>query len=154
MEVISSLIEAHIIRKTGADIEFLLLKRAENETYPGVWQMVTGSIDNNEKAWQAALREIKEETGLFPEKMWVVPVVNSFYNEIRDQICMVPVFLSLVSENAEVIISDEHCEYKWTNREETKKLLAWPGQRNAVDVINDYFTKEISLLNFTEIDFQ
>jgi dATP pyrophosphohydrolase len=151
METNNSLIEAHIFRESGIDIEFLLLRRANNERYPGIWQMVTGSVNENEKAFTAALREILEETGLVPQKLWVVPNVNSFYSPEKDKVIMIPVFAALVSSASEVIISSEHSEYKWVTKEEAKKLLAWNGQRNSVDNIHQYFTTEKSTLYFNEI---
>lgn len=155
MHLTTFLIEAHIFRQIDENqIEFLLLKRSDGEIYSGVWQMVTGSIDKNEKAYQTALREIKEETSLLPKQFWVVPNVNSFYEPKKDYICMVPVFAALVDLDAQVNISNEHSEYKWVNLEEAKKLLAWRGQRNSVDIIYEYFTKEKSFLNFVEIKLQ
>ncbi len=151
MNVTSSLIEAHIFRKAGNDLEFLLLRRSDNEIYPGLWQMVSGSIDRNENAYQAALREIKEETGLTPEKFWTVPNVNSFYSSTQNEICMIPVFAALVSDKAEVMISNEHSEFKWAGLNETLKLLAWPGQRKSIEIIYEYFTNQINFLNFVEI---
>lgn len=152
MHLTTFLIEAHIFRQIDENqIEFLLLKRSDGEIYSGVWQMVTGSIDKNEKAYQTALREIKEETSLLPKQFWVVPNVNSFYEPKKDYICMVPVFAALVDLDCQVTISNEHSEYKWVNLEEAKKLLAWRGQRNSVDIIFEYFTKEKSFLNFVEI---
>lgn len=152
MHLTTFLIEAHIFRQIDEDqIEFLLLKRSDGEIYSGVWQMVTGSIDKNEKAYQTALREIKEETNLSPKQFWVVPNVNSFYEPKKDYICMVPVFAALVDLDSQVTISNEHSEYKWVNLDEAKKLLAWRGQRNSVDIIYEYFTKEKSFLNFVEI---
>lgn len=151
MKTDHSLIEAHIFRTNGSDLEFLLLKRADNERYPGIWQMVTGSVNENEKAFAAALREIKEETGLVPKKFWIVPNVNSFYSPERDIVIMIPVFAAQVSENSKVIISDEHSEFKWVNKDDAKKLLAWNGQRNSVDTIYQYFTSEKSTLFFNEI---
>lgn len=151
MKTDHSLIEAHIFRTNGSDLEFLLLKRADNERYPGIWQMVTGSVNENEKAFAAALREIKEETGLVPKKFWIVPNVNSFYSPERDIVIMIPVFAAQVSENSKVIISDEHSEFKWLNKDDAKKLLAWNGQRNSVDTIYQYFTSEKSTLFFNEI---
>ncbi|NLT51615.1 MAG: NUDIX pyrophosphatase [Ignavibacteria bacterium] len=152
MEVVSYMIEAHIIKITGNEINFLLLKRSEKEIYPGIWQMVTGKIKPEEKAYNTALREIFEETGLKPLRFYTVPKVNSFYSEKTDTICMIPVFLAEVEKDCEVIISDEHSEYKWVNKEDAKKLLAWPGQRDAVDIIYEYFTNNRSLLNFTRIE--
>ncbi|RJP62180.1 MAG: NUDIX pyrophosphatase [Ignavibacteriales bacterium] len=152
MHLTTFLIEAHIFRQIDENqIEFLLLKRSDGEIYSGIWQMVTGSIDKNEKAYQTALREIKEETSLLPKQFWVVPNVNSFYEPKKDYICMVPVFAALVDLDCQVTISNEHSEYKWVNLEEAKKLLAWRGQRNSVDIIFEYFTKEKSFLNFVEI---
>lgn len=150
------MIEAHIFRQTekADDIEFLLLKRSEIDIYPGVWQMVTGAIQKNERAYYTALREIKEETGLIPEKLWVVPYVNSFYSIKRDHICMVPVFAACVTNRDKVIISEEHTEFQWVDKATALKLLAWPGQRNSVEVIYNYFTHERSFLNFEEIDIK
>lgn len=152
MHLVTFLIEAHIFRQSSDnDIEFLLLKRADGEKYSNIWQMVTGSIKKSEKAFETALREIKEETGLTPKQFWVVPNVNSFYEPSKDYICQIPVFAALVEKDSSVRISEEHNEYKWVSLEEAKKLLAWRGQRISVDTIHEYFTKEKSFLNFVEI---
>lgn len=151
MNVLSSLVEAHIIRKNSNSLEFLLLKRATHQNYPGIWQMVTGTINDNELAYNTALREIKEETGLNPEKLWIVPNINSFYSPERDVIIMIPVFAALVSNNVEIIISPEHSEYKWVKKDDAIKLLSWNGQRTSVETIHQYFTSEVNTLFFNEI---
>jgi dihydroneopterin triphosphate diphosphatase len=150
MNIVSNLIEAHIFRITDTEIEFLLLKRAEGEKYPGVWQMVTGSIEN-EKAFETALREIKEETSLIPDKLWVVPKVNMFYSSEQDYVCLVPVFAAMVSESSEVIISEEHSEYKWVGKLEAQSLLSWQGQKESVETIYEYLSDKKSFLKFAEI---
>ncbi len=152
MKVKSNLIEAHIIAKTVEGIRFLLLKRSKYEIYPDVWQMVTGTVKENEKGYEAAIREIKEETGLNPERMWVVPNVNSFYNPSDDSVCLVPVFVAMVSGNENVKISEEHSDYKWVDEEEAKKLLAWRGQRKSVETIREYFTEGNSFLKFVQLE--
>jgi len=152
MNIISNLIEAHIFRETDNRIEFLLLKRAEDQIYPGVWQMVSGKINENEKAFETTLRELKEETNLTPYKMWIAPKVNSFYSSQSDSICLVPVFAVQVKKDSKVIISDEHSEYKWVTSDEAKRLLAWYGQRKAVELIEEYFLNEKSFLKFIEIE--
>ena len=152
MKIISIMIEAHIFRESGKGIEFLLLKRAENQVYPGLWQMVTGKIKESEKAYQTAIREIKEETGLTPLQLWVAPTVNSFYEPKDEYICLLPVFAARV-EADKIQLSDEHTEYKWVNKTEAQKLLAWEGQRKAVQIIEDYFLNEKSFFHFVEIKF-
>jgi dATP pyrophosphohydrolase len=163
MKIVSTMIEAHIFRKTGNGIEFLLLKRAEYQVYPGLWQMVTGKIKESatggEKAYQTALREIREETSLTPIQLWVAPTVNSFYEPTRlndrvgqedEYICLLPVFAARV-EADKIQLSNEHTEYKWVDKTEAKKLLAWEGQRKAVDIIEDYFLNKKSFFHFVEI---
>ena len=145
------MIEAHVFRINKGELEFLLLKRSEREIYPGLWQMISGSIHEGETAYQTALREIGEETNLKPIKIWVVPNVNSFYSPEKNYISLLPVFAVKVNSNSKVRISDEHNEYKWVRKEKTKKMLAWVGQRKSVDIISEYFTKKKSFLKFVEV---
>jgi dATP pyrophosphohydrolase len=151
MKIISNLIEAHIFREQNGKLEFLLLKRSPEQYYPNIWQMVSGKIKENETAFNTALREIKEETNLTPEKFWVAPTVNSFYAPDKDYICLLPVFAAKVKYDCEVILSKEHSEYRWVSPEEAKNLLAWDGQRKSVNVIVDYILNRNSFLNFIEI---
>lgn len=150
MNIVSTLIEAHIFRESENGIEFLLLKRSDRQPYAGLWQMVTGKIKSEEKAFQTALREIKEETGLMPVQLWVAPTINSFYEPKDEYICLLPVFAARV-EISEVKLSREHTEYQWVNKVAAQKLLAWEGQRKAVQIIEDYFRKEKSFFHFIEI---
>lgn len=151
MDIIKTFVEVHVFKETEEGLFFLLLKRAEKEHFPGIWQMVTGHIDDNEKAHETALREVIEETGCSPWKMWVVPNVNHFYSAEKDYISLIPVFAAQLKGDKDIIMCEEHCECRWVTAEEAKRLLAWPGQKKSVDIISEYFTKNISLLNLTEI---
>lgn len=151
MKVISNLIEAHIFRETKDAIEFLLLKRAPYQYYPNLWQMVSGKIKDSEKAYETALREIKEETGLSPNQLWIAPNINSFYSPDDEYISLIPVFAAKVDFDSIVKISNEHSEYKWLKPEDARNLLAWEGQRKSVDLITEYFLNRKSFLNFVEI---
>jgi dATP pyrophosphohydrolase len=150
MKIVSTMIEAHIFRESDNGIQFLLLKRSEGQPYPELWQMVTGKIKENENAYQTAMREIKEETGLVPVQLWVAPTVNSFYEPKDEYICLLPVFAAKV-ETDQVKVSDEHTEYQWVDKITAQKLLAWEGQRKAVQIIEDYFLNEKSFFHFVEI---
>lgn len=152
MNIISKIIEVHIFRIINDEIEFLLLKRSNDDLiFPGLWQMVSGSIDGNETAYNAALRELKEETGLIPELFWIVPNVNSFYSQKKDEIHLVPVFAAKVNSNSVVKLSVEHSEFKWVKKEEAKKLLAWDGQKKSIDIITDYYYNHSNELSLLEI---
>ena len=151
MNIISNMIEVHLFRRDKKKIEFLILKRAKDQVYPNIWQMVTGKIKENETAKEAAIREIKEETGFLPISMWVVPNVNSFYSPQKDEICLIPVLLAEVENISKVVISDEHSNYRWVNYKKAKSLFAWPGQKRSLEIINEYLTKKKSLLKFVRI---
>jgi dihydroneopterin triphosphate diphosphatase len=150
MKLKSDLIELHVVKIINNEMLFLLLKRSAHKIYPGLWQMVSGHIKKGETAVQTALRELQEETGLQPSRFWVAPNVNSFYSPDEDSISFIPVFVAQVN-NDNVLISDEHSEFKWVNSEEAKTFLAWEGQRRSVDIIKEYFTNQMSFLKFTEI---
>lgn len=139
MRILSYLVEAHIFRVKGEELEFLMLKRAENQIYGGLWQPITGSIEKGEKAYRTALREIKEETGLNPEEFWVVPNVNHFYNPKKDLIGVIPVFAGRVNLIDEVVLSVEHTDFEWVSKEVAVKNYAWAGQRKSVEIISEYF---------------
>jgi dihydroneopterin triphosphate diphosphatase len=150
MKLKSDLIELHVIKIINNEMLFLLLKRSAHKIYPGLWQMVSGHIKQGETAARTALRELQEETGLQPSRFWVAPNVNSFYSPDEDSISFIPVFVAQVN-NDNVLISDEHSEFKWVNSEEAKTFLAWEGQRRSVDIIKEYITNQMSFLKFTEI---
>ncbi len=152
LPIVSTMIEAHIFRIKKNRIEFLLLKRSEKETYPGLWQMISGSIHKGETAYQTALREIFEETNIKPQRLWVLPHINSFYSPKQNHISVLPVFAAQVKFDSKIKLSDEHTEFGWFTKEKAKKKLAWVGQRKSVDLINEYFTKQKSFLHFIKIE--
>jgi 8-oxo-dGTP pyrophosphatase MutT (NUDIX family) len=46
--------------------DILLIRRAPDRPYPGLWQPVTGRLEPDERVTSGALREVLEETGLGP----------------------------------------------------------------------------------------
>ena len=85
-------IDAYIYRKTKKGILYLILRRAKTKIYEHLWQGVAGKIEKGEKAWEAAVRELKEETGLDPARIFVADHVSRFYETHGDRLNLVPVF--------------------------------------------------------------
>ena len=150
-EIISNYIEVHVCRKAEHGYNFLLLKRSqEKKIYPGIWQMITGTIEPGEKTKDAVLREVMEETGLTPLKLYSVPHVNTFYFEYSDVICLSPVFL-VMTDKEDIKISDEHSEYKWLNYEDAADLIHWPDQIESLNLIYKYIKDDRLIKKLVEI---
>lgn len=137
-QIVTNYIELHICRKTDQGDKFLLLKRSDKaKIYPGIWQMITGTIESHEHTRDTLIRELKEETGLVPQKILSIPRVNTFYLAIADKICMSPVFLTIVDKE-DIVISDEHTEFRWATYTEAKDLIHWPNQVDSLEMIRKY----------------
>ncbi len=113
-------------------VEFLLLKRAPGIWLGGTWQAVHGKIETAETARQAALRELREETGQEPRRFWQLEFVNTFYVAEKDRIVMCAGFAAEVAADAAIRLSDEHTDYRWEPYERALRSYMWPGQRRAL----------------------
>ena len=125
-------IDCHVARETAEGFEYLLLRRAPNRADAGRWRIVTGKIEDGETAWQAALRELSEETGLKPLRFFAVPYVNQFYEWQHDRINAIPVFLAIADLDAPISLDEEHTDFQWAPVTEAVAKLSWPGQRDGL----------------------
>lgn len=129
-------IDAYVFIKTKSGLKYLLLKRAEEKIYGGLWQCVTGKIENDEPAWETAVRELKEETGLTPLNMFVADHVSKFYEANKDRMNLIPVF-GIEVESDEVKLSDEHSKFMWADFDFAFKKLVWRGQKDGLFSVNN-----------------
>ncbi|MFM2400148.1 MAG: hypothetical protein RL341_2305 [Pseudomonadota bacterium] len=127
-----------VLRTRGANVETLLLKRA-SRVLEGRWTQVSGSIEPGESAWQAALRELHEETGLVPLAFYSSDSHEQFYEADRNVMTIAPVFVAMVATDAQVRLNHEHTDYVWCTPVEADKLLSFGGQRRILrQIIEDF----------------
>lgn len=137
--IVCRIVEVCVFRFENDRPRYLMLKRSPGERiYPNLWQFVTGSIVDGEKAHDAALRELREETDLVPDRFWVVPHAAMFYDPDYDAINISPLFAAQVQKGNEPKLSAEHCAYEWLSFDEARRRLVWPGQRIGLEVIEKY----------------
>lgn len=135
-QAVVTLVEAYVFRQAKNGLRFLLLKRTVFSHYGGLWQGVTGHIKSGEKAWETALRELKEETGLSAQSIFVADCVNRFYDPHSDCVNLVPIFgIEVVS--SQVNLSNEHSEFRWVTLEQAVSLLTWKDQKHALRTVNE-----------------
>lgn len=128
-EIDCNAIELYVFRHAPAGPEFLLLQRHAEDFMGGTWHPVNGGVNPGEKAWQAAEREMYEEAGLDPVRLWQVDTVNPFYIAEFDRVILSICFAAEVSPDARVTLSDEHSDFRWEHVDELPASLLWPGQR-------------------------
>ena len=103
--------------------EVLAVHRSpENGAY---WHSIAGGVEVGETFAEAAVRELREETGLVAE---VTPLDHSFaYEGIQ-----VESFVTDAPAGWEPTLDWEHDEYRWVSRAEAAELLYWPEPREIV----------------------
>jgi len=127
-----------ILRLCGDAFEVLLMRRA-GSTLTGEWCQVAGGIEHGESAWQAALREAEEETGLALETLYSADLCEQFYEPARDAITLTPVFVAYAPSDCLVRLNDEHSEFRWLTFDEASALLPFSGQRATLEHIKKEF---------------
>ena len=107
--------EVLIVIRRGSD--FLVVHRSpENDAY---WHQISGGVEDGETFAEAAVRELREETGL---EAGVEPLDRPFrYEQIR-----VETFIVDVAPEWEPTLDWEHDDYRWLPRDEAAELLYWP----------------------------
>lgn len=131
--VVGEIVDAYVFRRTSdGEVQFLMLHRSPGRYLGGTWQAVHGRIEPGETAWQAALREIREETAVVPSAFYQVDTVNTFYMAVDDTVHHCPCFAAEVEANATVALNDEHDAFEWVPADAALERFIWPGQRRAV----------------------
>ena len=140
--VVCCSIEVVVFRINQDRVEYLVLKRSmEERAHPGMWQIITGMLEEGENAVAAGLREVQEEAGLAPLKLWNVPLVNSFYNATTDTVHMCPVFAIQADPGAVVTLSEEHMDFGWYPYTVARERLVWPAHRESLEIVEGYIVR-------------
>jgi dATP pyrophosphohydrolase len=135
----TSAICAFVCRSVDDQWQVLLLYRNEEKEPGGFWCQVAGGMEGHETAWQAALREIEEETGLVPERLYATDRCEQFYNARDEAVVINPVFLAIVDPRDGVVLDDEHTDHAWLSPEAARERLPFYGQRDLLQYVVEKF---------------
>ena len=150
-EVRVRIVETYVYRYVENSLQYLLLKRSLKSNYGGLWQGVAGKIRSDETAWQTALREIKEEIGMIPIRLFVAEHVSQFYEAYGDHLNHVPVFGAEVKSDG-IQLSAEHADYVWLDFEDACNKLVWKDQQEGLKSVHDMLINNGEQLKWSTIN--
>jgi 8-oxo-dGTP pyrophosphatase MutT (NUDIX family) len=110
----------------------LVLERARGTRCPGSWEMVHGSVEPGESLEAAAVRELREETGLAASRLLSV-VMHPFYLVPKRTVQLAAVFAAIVGPEDAVTLGPEHARHAWLTPSQARRRLSWPHERRALD---------------------
>lgn len=125
--------------QTGQQV--LMLQRKDD---PDFWQSVTGSLEQNETPFQAALREVREETGIdiIRQDLNLIDAKYSVVFQIFPQFrCRYAPgvtenlehwFFLVLPEPCEIFLT-EHLNYQWLNVTQAANLTKSWNNRQAIE---------------------
>ncbi len=107
--------------------EFLVAHRSAESG--GYWHTIAGKVEEGEEPDDAAMRELREETGLETgslETLGEFAYVRENWESEPGLRVHVRAFLIDVEPGWEPTLNEEHDEYRWLPRDEAAELIFWP----------------------------
>ncbi len=133
--IVAGVVDVYVIRPLPGGWKVLVVQRALDTRCPGAWEAIHGKIETGEAPENAAVREVREETGLAVARLYNV-TVQPFYLHMFGTVQMAVVFAAFVDEPASVELGEEHQKFDWLSLEEAAERFVWPREREALDHIH------------------
>ena len=108
----------------------------------GYWYPLAGGVEEGETPFDAARRELAEESGLTsPSRFEPIPL-DLAYTRPEGVRVRLHAFLAEASPDWEPVLNDEHVDYRWCSADEADALLAYPEPRAAYAHVARLLEKE------------
>jgi len=126
-----------VVRRDG---QLLVMRRSPERL--GYWSIVAGGLEQDETSWHAAVRELREETGLEAQvrKLPISlsysllddpPAIRARYAPGIERVT-VHAFVAEAPVGWEPTLDAEHDVYRWCELEEAVELMAYETVRDAL----------------------
>jgi 8-oxo-dGTP pyrophosphatase MutT (NUDIX family) len=124
-------VDVYVIRPYRDEWLVLTLQRSAATRCPGSWETVHGRMEPGERPEHAAVREVREETGLDIDRLYNI-TCQPFYLHTLGVVQMAVVFAAFVTENAAITTSVEHVAHEWLPTALAAERFTWPREREAL----------------------
>jgi dihydroneopterin triphosphate diphosphatase len=135
--IVSDSVDVYLFRRVSGQVQFLTLLRRPEVALGNTWHTLHTKVGAGEKAYEAALREMRQTLGIVPKHLYSADMVGQFYDHYSDTISLSPVFAALVEGPGPVILSPDYSDYAWCEQDEAVARLLSTVQRWAVRHIYD-----------------
>lgn len=125
-------VDTYVLRPADGSFDVLALRRGPGGRCPGSWETVHGTIEPGETPVHASRRELREETGLEPERLYNVSRVEAFYQHHTDEVALIPAFAAFVAPGAAPRLSAEHDDFAWVPLADAAPRFSWPREHRAL----------------------
>jgi 8-oxo-dGTP pyrophosphatase MutT (NUDIX family) len=120
-------VDVILLRQGPSGLEALVLQRAQGARCTGAWEVVHGRIEPGERPEDAAIREVREETGLVVERLYNV-TVQPFYLHMLELVSLAVVFAAF-TRPGQITLGPEHSHAEWLTVDAALSRLTWPRTR-------------------------
>lgn len=129
MTKVKESIECWIFNQVTQKVLLLHVPISKDSSVP-FWQPITGGIEKNESSLEACMREVIEETGLIINEQDLIGWKETIRVNLPTINIKKSLFLGIINE-CEIIISEEHDQYKWVSPKSVSRSLYWDSNRDA-----------------------
>lgn len=130
-EIRAGVVEVLVLSKVTAEMQVLLMRRAVGTRCTGAWETVHGRIEGAERPEKAAVREVREETGLEIRRLYNVHCLPFYLH--RDAVIQLSVvFAAFVDAESSPRLGPEHDAAEWLGVETALERFSWPRSRQAL----------------------
>ncbi len=123
--------DVFVVSPRGRGWRVLAMERAATARCPGAWETVHGRIETGELPHDAALRELREETGLVPDRLYNV-TTHAFYLHRTATVEVAVAFCAFVHGEPRVTLGEEHSRARWLTRSGAMRQFVWPSERECL----------------------
>jgi 8-oxo-dGTP diphosphatase len=135
-----------LIKKTKTGKKIAVVHRPYRED----WSLPKGKIEANELPQLAAIRELKEETGLNCELRQPLP--DRLYYKEKD-LKKVSYWFAVLKGDDEFIVNDEVDQLVWSGKNQLKNILTYPDDVEiAAAAVSDVESSPLILLRHTQAE--
>jgi 8-oxo-dGTP pyrophosphatase MutT (NUDIX family) len=149
--IISDAVDAYVIRRLNARLQFLLLQRRADAPFGNTWQALHTRVEPDESALVAAERALREHVGLDATLTYSADYVNQIFDHARDAVVLIPVFAFEIEPHLPLTLGSDFLAFEWCERDEAASRLLWSGQRWSVRHIDDVIGRGGPMAEFYRI---